>query len=65
VLFADVGTVEPEVEIGTIRSSVGFGFRLNLPIFRGAPVALDFAVPLSKDSEDDTQWFSFSFGILP
>jgi outer membrane protein insertion porin family len=65
VVFTDVGTVEPEMEIGTIRSSVGFGFRFTLPILGRAPVALDFALPLSKNSEDDTQWFSFSFGISP
>ena len=65
VLFADAGTVEPEVEIGTIRTSVGFGFRLILPIFGQAPVALDFALPLTKDDEDDTEWFSFSLGFNP
>jgi outer membrane protein assembly factor BamA len=64
VVFSDVGTVEREFEIGTIRSSVGFGFRLILPIFGNqAPIALDFALPLSKSSEDDTEWLSFSFGI--
>jgi outer membrane protein insertion porin family len=65
VIFADAGTVEPEVEIGTIRTSVGFGFRLVLPIFGQAPVALDFALPLTKDDEDDTEWFSFSLGFNP
>jgi outer membrane protein insertion porin family len=65
VVFADAGTVEPEFEVGTIRSSVGFGFRMTLPVFGRAPVSLDFAAPLTKSSEDDTQWFSFSFGILP
>lgn len=63
VIFSDVGTVEREFEIGTIRSSVGFGFRLVLPFFGQAPVALDFALPLTKDGEDETEWLSFSFGI--
>jgi outer membrane protein insertion porin family len=65
VIFADAGTVERELEIGTIRTSVGFGFRLVLPVFQGAPVALDFALPLTRDDEDDTEWFSFSLGINP
>jgi outer membrane protein insertion porin family len=65
VVFADAGTVEREVRIGTIRSSVGFGFRVVLPVFGQAPIALDFAAPLTKADEDDTQWFSFSLGINP
>jgi outer membrane protein insertion porin family len=65
VIFADAGTVEPEMEFGTIRTSIGFGFRLVLPIFQGAPVALDFALPLTKDDDDDTEWFSFSLGLNP
>jgi outer membrane protein assembly factor BamA len=64
VVFADAGTVEEEFQISTIRTSIGFGFRLVLPIFGQAPLSLDFALPLTKDDEDDTQWFSFSFGIM-
>jgi outer membrane protein insertion porin family len=63
VVFCDAGTVEPEFEVGTIRSSIGFGFRLTLPIFGQAPVALDFALPMTKASDDETEWFSFSLGI--
>ena len=63
VVFADVGTVEPNVELGTIRSSVGAGIRLTLPFLGQAPIALDFAFPLSKSSQDDTQIFSFSMGF--
>ena len=65
VVFADAGLVEPEMKIGTIRTSIGFGFRVVLPVLGQAPLAVDFALPLTKDDEDDTQWFSFSFGILP
>lgn len=63
VVFTDVGTVEENFEIGTIRSSVGAGVRLTLPILGRTPIALDFAVPLTKDDEDDTQIFSFSLGF--
>jgi outer membrane protein insertion porin family len=63
VVFTDVGTVEPNVELGTIRSSIGAGVRLTLPFLGQTPIALDFAYPLSKNSQDDTQIFSFSFGF--
>lgn len=64
VVFSDFGMVEEDFEWGTFRSSVGAGVRIQLPFFGQAPLALDFAYPLSKDDEDDTQVFSFSFGIV-
>ena len=64
VVFADVGTVEQDVRIGTIRSSVGSGIRLILPIMGQVPIAIDFAVPITKDDQDDTQLISFSLGII-
>jgi outer membrane protein assembly factor BamA len=65
VVFADAGMVEPDVRLGTIRTSIGTGIRLSLPLFGTTPVAIDFALPLSKNSEDDTQIISFSLGITP
>jgi outer membrane protein assembly factor BamA len=65
VVFTDVGTVEPDVEIGTIRSSVGLGFRLILPMFGRLPIAIDFAAPITKAHGDETQWISFSLGFQP
>jgi outer membrane protein assembly factor BamA len=29
------------------------------------PIAIDFAYPISKDDEDDTQLISFSLGFTP
>jgi outer membrane protein insertion porin family len=63
VVFTDFGTVEEDFELGTIRSSVGAGVRLVLPFLGQAPLAVDFAVPLTKDDEDETQLISFSFGF--
>lgn len=63
VVFTDFGTVEQDFELGTIRSSVGAGIRLVLPFLGQAPLAIDFAVPVTKDDEDETQLISFSFGI--
>jgi outer membrane protein insertion porin family len=64
VVFTDAGTVERNASIHTMRTSVGGGFRLTLPMFGQAPLAVDFAYPLVRDDEDDTQVVSFSFGII-
>lgn len=64
VIFSDFGTVEPDFKLGTFRSSIGAGVRIILPIFGQAPLAIDFAVPMSKDDKDDTQLISFSFGVV-
>jgi outer membrane protein insertion porin family len=62
VVFADVGDYESNIELGTIRSDVGAGVRLTIPFFGELPLALDFAVPVTKASEDHTQFVSFSLG---
>lgn len=64
VVFADAGTVESELRLGTIRSSVGAGIRLTLPIFGQLPLALDFGIPITKDDQDDTRFISFSLGFV-
>lgn len=63
VAFSDAGTVEQDFELGTIRTSVGAGVRLVLPFLGQAPLAIDFAVPVTKDEDDETQFISFSFGF--
>ncbi len=63
VVFTDAGTVEESYEFGTIRTSVGAGFRLTLPLLGQTPIAVDFAYPITKDDDDDTQVISFSFGF--
>jgi len=63
VVFADAGTVEESFRFGTIRSSVGVGIRLTLPIFGQVPIALDFGIPITKDEQDDTRYISFSLGF--
>lgn len=65
VAFVDAGTIESDFEFGTIRVSPGIGVRLILPFFGQVPLALDFAYPVLKDSQDDTQFVSFSFGFSP
>lgn len=65
VVFVDVGTVESDMTIRSIRSDVGFGFRITIPFFGQLPLALDFALPLTKSDRDNdrTQVVSFSLGI--
>jgi len=67
VVFTDVGDVETDVRIGTIRTSIGAGIRLNLPLgaLNRLPIALDFAYPLVKNDQDDVSIISFSLGINP
>ena len=63
VVFTDIGDYESSIDIGTIRSDVGAGVRLSIPFFGELPLALDFAVPVSKAATDRTQFISFSLGI--
>ncbi len=65
VIFTDAGMVESDLRMGTIRTSIGTGIRLSLPLFGQTPVAIDFALPLSKNGDDDTQIISFSLGFQP
>ena len=62
VVFSDFGDVEPEFHFGTIRSSIGAGIRLVLPFLGQTPLAIDFAVPITKADNDETQFISFSLG---
>lgn len=62
VVFVDSGTVERDVGITSYRISTGFGVRWVIPFFGPMPMSLDFGFPIAKDSQDDTQLVSFSFG---
>jgi outer membrane protein insertion porin family len=63
VVFCDFGTVEPEVEINDFRVAPGLGLRITVPALGPAPIALDFAFPVSKASGDDEEVFSFNVGF--
>ena len=63
VVFCDVGTVEESVAFSdSLRVAPGFGLRIAIPAMGPAPLALDFAFPVSYDDRDDRQMFSFFFG---
>ncbi len=65
VVFSDFGFVEGSSSLPgsvTWRQSVGAGVRISLPIFP-APIALDFAWPITRARDDRPQVFSFSVGF--
>ena len=63
VVFTDFGTVESNVSINNMRVSPGFGLRITMPALGPAPIALDFAVPVSYSEFDSQQLFSFFVGF--
>ena len=66
VLFTDFGTVEENIELNgeNFRIAPGFGFRVHLPAAGiGAPLAFDFAFPISEAAGDETETFSFYLGV--
>ncbi len=62
VTFLDMGTVEDDFGISNWRASIGFGVRFVVRLFGPVPMSFDFGIPIAKQSEDDTQVFSFSLG---
>ncbi len=66
VVFCDSGTVEPTIDdwSNNYRVAPGLGLRIAIPAMGPAPIALDFAFPVSKEPGDDTEVFSFFIGFL-
>jgi len=62
-IFTDQGTVRNSPGIGDWRVSVGGGFRFRVPLFGGAPIAVDFAYPVVREKNDETRIFSFSVDV--
>ena len=65
VVFCDYGTVEEDTDVdwNDFRVALGAGLRVSIAAMGPAPIALDFAVPVSKAGTDDTQSFSFFVGV--
>ena len=64
VVFCDFGTVEQTASFkDPFRVAPGAGLRINVPALGPAPLALDFAFPVSYASTDQKQTFSFFFGV--
>jgi outer membrane protein insertion porin family len=65
-VFVDAGTVEESVKIvgSDFRVAPGAGLRIKVPGMGAAPIALDFAWAVNKESTDETQVFSFFVGFF-
>jgi outer membrane protein insertion porin family len=65
VIFCDTGTVEPTINNWSNRYRVapGFGLRICVPAMGPAPIALDFAFPISWQPGDRSELFSFFVGF--
>lgn len=63
VTFSDFGTVTDQASLSDFRVSVGAGLRITVPMMGPTPIALDWAVPLTKVDSDKTQLFSFYIGV--
>jgi outer membrane protein insertion porin family len=67
VFFVDAGTAEPKIDNWSdkFRVAPGFGLRISMPQMGSpAPIALDFAFPVSWQPGDQFQMFSFSMSWL-
>ena len=67
VTFVDFGTVEENIEISgdNFRVAPGVGLRIHMPALGiGAPLAFDFAFPVSTAEGDDEKIFSFYLGLV-
>jgi len=61
VAFVDFGTVEQDISIDAdnFRIAPGLGLRVAIPALGPAPLAFDFAFPVSQADNDDQRIFSF------
>jgi outer membrane protein insertion porin family len=61
LFFVDSGTIDS----GSYRAAVGTGIQIMIPQWFGpVPMRFEFAAPVMKDDDDQTQVFSFSVGRL-
>ncbi len=69
VMFMDAGYVTEDVEEvlsgwDELRVSVGTGLRWQMPALGPAAIEVDIAVPIMKESGDETKFFHFSIGAF-
>ena len=66
VAFCDFGTVEQDIEINSdnFRVAPGVGLRVAIPLLGPAPLAFDWAFPVSEAPNDNTRVFSFYTSLV-
>lgn len=66
VAFVDFGTVEQDIKIDSdnFRVAPGLGLRVAIPMLGPAPLAFDFAFPVTKAATDDQRIFSFYMSAI-
>ena len=66
VVFVDTGCVQSRINEWDqkYRVAPGFGVRITIPFMGPAPIAFDFAFPVTKDPSDVTNMFSFYVGFM-
>jgi outer membrane protein insertion porin family len=66
VAFVDFGTVERNVTLKSenYRVAPGLGLRVAIPMLGPAPLAFDFAYPVTKADTDQTRLFSFYMSLI-
>jgi outer membrane protein insertion porin family len=62
VTFTDFGTVDSTATFNAYRQTVGAGLRLTVPMLGPVPIAIDFAVPITRQPFDSVQVISFNMG---
>jgi outer membrane protein insertion porin family len=66
VVFVDTGCVQSRIDDWSqkYRIAPGVGVRISIPFMGPAPIAFDFAFPVTKDPSDVTNIFSFYVGFM-
>jgi outer membrane protein insertion porin family len=66
VVFCDTGTVNTTIKDwnSNYRVAPGFGFRVVIPAMGPAPIAFDFAFPVSSEPTDQREIFAFFLGVF-
>ena len=66
VAFVDFGTVEQDIKFDTdnFRVAPGLGLRVAIPMLGPAPLAFDFAYPVTKAPLDQRRIFSFYMSVI-